>query len=345
VASARPSPITQPSRSGDGALLPTLVDVLLVLTQRLTEDLPLEEALQAVTHAALEMIPSAEHASVRLLDDTQTELVSGARSGTGLGYAPMSFRRGYGIAGWVVEHEEVASVQDTARDERFVKGTNQGFAVRSILAVPMRTSGRVVGVLAVTGAQPKRFDGNDERLLRLLGNCAVSQIDKSRLERLAVTDELTRAFNYRYFSTRIEEEMVRSRRQGKPLSMMLLDIDHFKRINDQYGHLAGDRVLRVFADRVRATTRRYDVLVRRGGDEFIVIMPDTALDEAELAAHRVAACTRGEQIDADSHAVTATVSIGVVEWDGSEDVEQLQRRADRAAYKAKESDRNRVCLG
>jgi diguanylate cyclase (GGDEF)-like protein len=318
------------------------LDLLLDLTRRLTEERTLEEALQEVTNAALRLLPG-EHASVRILDESRTRLLSAARSGAGTTRRPVSFRPGEGVAGWVVEHGEVARINDTARDTRFTRKAGQGFRIRSLLGVPLWSAGRVIGVLALTSPKKQSFAQRDEELAMLLANCAVPPIERARLERLAVTDQHTMTYNRRYLLPCLREEMEAARRYVTPLSVMLLDLDRFKRVNDRWGHAAGDQVLRTFVDRMWLTTRRQDALIRRGGDEFVVVMPGTSLVQALAAAERIrrtvsaAAFAVGE-----SGHVAQTVSIGLAEWDGREEPEILEARIDKALYAAKRAGRNRV---
>jgi diguanylate cyclase (GGDEF)-like protein len=317
--------------------------VLLELTRKLTDDLTLEDALEAVTDAALPLL-GADHASIRLLDDTGKDLLSGARSGKGKSEAPFSFKPGQGVAGWVAEHGEVARIDDVEVDPRFLKRAGQGFEVRAMLAVPLWSAGHVVGVLSVSRAHREPFDDRDELMTRLLANCAVPAFERARLERLAVTDPHTRAFNRRYLVPRLIEEMARVARQGGALSLLLMDLDHFKRVNDEHGHAAGDRVLREFADRVRHATRVQDALVRWGGEEFVLVMPDTERGRAREVAERIRAATADAafEIGNGDTRIAQTVSIGQVTWNGRETPEELEQRADQAMYAAKRAGRDRV---
>ncbi len=240
------------------------IGVLLELTQALGDGRSLEESLHSVTDAALILV-HADHASVRLLDAAKTALLSGARSGAGIGHRPLEFRRGEGVIGWAVEHRESVVIHDTAADPRFVQAQDQGFVIRSILVEPLWSSGDLIGVLSVSSASPGAFSEESRLKVRLLANCSVPPIEKSRLHRLALVDDLTLAFNVRHLAPRLREEMAYAHKTSSPLSFLLLDLDHFKRVNDAHGHAAGDSVLRQFADGVRERVRRADVLVRRGG--------------------------------------------------------------------------------
>jgi diguanylate cyclase (GGDEF)-like protein len=125
----------------------------------------------------------------------------------------------------------------------------------------------------------------------------------------------------------------------------LLDLDNFKLVNDAHGHAVGDAVLRGFADRVREVVRRQDVLVRRGGDEFVLIMPETGEAAARLAAERIRARLAAGPLDCgDGVHVAQTVSIGVVTWDGNEEPTSLEQRADAAMYEAKRRGRDQIAV-
>lgn len=320
------------------------LEVLLQLTAQLTDDRPLEEFLKAVTDATVDLL-AADHGSIRLLDTTRTTLLSGARSGTGEDDRPMSFRRGEGILGWVVEHGQPARIDDVEHDSRWVAAENQAFEVRSIMAEPLWSSGEVIGVLAVTSPRRAAFTEEEQLLLRLLANCSAPPIERARLRRLAMFDDITMAFNHRYLVPRLVEEMERASRSGGDVSVLYMDLDHFKSVNDRHGHAAGDTVLRMFADRVRKVVRRVDVLIRRGGEEFVLIMPSTGATQAHATGNRIQHTLHGEPFDLEGGLrIAQTVSIGVATWDKRETPDQLERRADEAMYEAKRLGRNRVVV-
>lgn len=128
------------------------------------------------------------------------------------------------------------------------------------------------------------------------------------------------------------------------MSLLYLDLDHFKSVNDRHGHAVGDVVLRTFADRVRRVVRRVDVLVRRGGEEFVLIMPATGATQAHASGNRIQQSLHSEPFEVDAARIRQTVSIGVATWDKRETPEQLERRADEAMYEAKRLGRNRVVV-
>ncbi|AYH42079.1 diguanylate cyclase [Azoarcus sp. DN11] len=162
-----------------------------------------------------------------------------------------------------------------------------------------------------------------------------------RMERLAYTDRLTGAWNRRHLEDAALLEMSRAVRHGHAASLLVLDVDHFKEINDQFGHTAGDYVLIELVRRIRGVIRRADTVTRWGGEEFIVLAPDTPLREAEQLAHKLCTCVAEAQL---SSARPITVSIGVAEYRCGEGLDHWLARADRAMYRAKNAGRNRVVL-
>ena len=165
-----------------------------------------------------------------------------------------------------------------------------------------------------------------------------------RVQKLATTDPLTGALNRRTFRELAEKELSRARRVGAPLSLILLDLDHFKQVNDVYGHLTGDEVLKRFAAIVSAQLRKEDVLVRYGGDEFCVLLPDVQGTGAVVLAGRIRKAVSREPFDVDGVSVRVTVSAGVAARfdEGPESMDEIMARADEALYLAKNRGRDRV---
>jgi two-component system cell cycle response regulator len=161
---------------------------------------------------------------------------------------------------------------------------------------------------------------------------------------MALVDPLTGLNNRRYLETHLASMLQHVTTRGGALSLMILDIDHFKSVNDGYGHSSGDEVLKAFAGRVKRMVRQADLACRFGGEEFVVIMPDTTIAVASQIAERVRAAVQGElfAIEGGARAIPVTVSIGIAESLGVSDPDMLFRRADRALYRSKNSGRNRV---
>ena len=311
------------------------------MTQRLLDEASEHAALRQVTDAALRLF-KADHASIRLCGP-DGRLDVGARSGVGCELPPLPFCQGQGLLGWVAQTGQLVRVGDSALEPRFFDRRERGFAVGSVLSVPVRSGERTVGVLSVSCAERDAFTPEDESIAQLLAGAAAQALRTAELHTLALTDSQTLAYNRRYLAPRLCEEMERAQRHAAPLSVLLMDLDHFKRVNDAHGHAVGDRVLRAFADLVRACVRAVDVVVRRGGEEFVLIMPATDEIQARLVAERVRKRVGGQPMYAGKgSSIDQTVSIGVASWNGRETPESLEERADLAMYEAKRRGRDRV---
>jgi two-component system cell cycle response regulator len=169
---------------------------------------------------------------------------------------------------------------------------------------------------------------------------------RDQLERLAIRDELTGLYNHRYVQQRLDDEFKRSMRYKEPLACAMIDIDHFKRINDRFGHPVGDRVLARVAKRLEDATREVDVVARYGGEEFVLVLPSTHLSGALVVADRIRRTVGEESFEVDRIPVSVSVSIGVAVYPsrGVEAREALLEGADKALYTAKEGGRDRVAV-
>ncbi len=190
-------------------------------------------------------------------------------------------------------------------------------------------------------AQRLRFDGED-CLLGAMTDINDQKLAQEQLRELATHDTLTGIYNRRYLDEVVQRELERARRYTRPLTVAMVDADHFKNINDSYGHPVGDEVLRAVSDRCRRTLRSNDVLGRYGGEEFVVVFPETSLDEARTVAERVRDAVGGTPITVGDRSLEVTVSIGLASLCGGQDPASLLARADTALYEAKQSGRNRV---
>jgi diguanylate cyclase (GGDEF)-like protein len=218
----------------------------------------------------------------------------------------------------------------------------------------------MVPVVVVTGAEDKdsRYRALDAGAADFLTK-PVDQVEllvRSRnmlklrgfardLYRMATTDEMTALANRRHFMARLEEEAARTRRHSvHPLSLAILDVDFFKKVNDGYGHAAGDDVLRTIAAGARDLFRKIDTIGRLGGEEFAILMPMTKLDEAAIVCERYRQKVANQPIDIGDRTLSVTISIGISEMKEGENAASLLARADRALYRAKDAGRNQVVL-
>ena len=191
----------------------------------------------------------------------------------------------------------------------------------------------------------------EELLLRLKRVLKERELTKERvrmmekLQRLAVTDGLTKLYNSRSFYSQLETEVDRYNRYKHPLALLLLDLDHFKEYNDNYGHLEGDKVLVRFSQIIKSCLRTNDSAYRYGGEEFTVILPETAGAEARTVAQRIRAALEAERFSPENGKdVRITISIGVTEYHPQEELSTFIQRADKAMYLSKQNGRNKVSM-
>jgi two-component system, cell cycle response regulator len=167
-------------------------------------------------------------------------------------------------------------------------------------------------------------------------------VQSRRLEALIFEDPLTGLSNRRFILTQLGAQVSAARRHGRPFSVAMLDIDHFKAVNDRHGHAAGDHVLGEVTHALREHLRAEDQLGRLGGEEFLALLPDAADKAAAAAAEKLRAEVQERAVEVEGHVLSLTMSIGWATWDGAEEADELLRRADDALYEAKRRGRNRV---
>ncbi len=216
----------------------------------------------------------------------------------------------------------------------------------SVLLLPLTYERELLGMLVLYSGKKESLSSHQIELLELLGNQASSSLANAKLheeiERMASTDGLTGLFNHRTFQERLSAEFKRRERISVPLSLLLIDIDFFKKINDTYGHPAGDEVLRGVAGVVRETIRNIDIPARYGGEEFAAILPGTDGEGAQSMAERLRTAIAGKTFSIDGKSLEVTVSIGVATSPHDTDnKEGLIEKADQALYHAKRDGRNR----
>jgi two-component system cell cycle response regulator len=286
----------------------------------------------------------AKACSVMLLDADRKRLL--AKAAYGLRTERMhslSFRVGEGVAGWVVEKGEAALISDVSQDARFVTLPMNQTPIASMLCVPLLARGERVGVVTATSERTGAFDTNHLELVRFISTTIALDIENVRLHRVAVTDPLTGAYNREFLMARLPQEIEAALERDRTLSVAMVDVDHFKAVNDQYGHGVGDVVLAEVARRLRNAIRAGDLLVRYGGEEFLAVLPKAdagrAWEVGERMRQRV--CERAFDIG-DGMALLLRISVGIAQWRLGEKMGALIDRADEALYDAKERGRNRV---
>jgi diguanylate cyclase (GGDEF)-like protein/putative nucleotidyltransferase with HDIG domain/PAS domain S-box-containing protein len=327
---------------GDGlpAIMSKELAVLLRIGEGLARLLDLPELLQYILSIVSEEMGSCD-VSILLHDPVTGEMTLAASAGA---LAPDVGRRlpaGAGITGWVMEHGLAQNVPDVNRDLRYHRFSSPGKG--SELYVPLDTRGRRLGVLIAGRAETNAFTDGDLRLLTAVAIHIASAIDVAQLheqvKRAAATDPLTELYNRRHFMRRFEEELARARRHHRELALVLADVDHLKWTNENYGHLAGDEAIAKVARHLRLSTRVTDVVARFGGDEFVILLPETGVAGAEKTMERIVRVWSGQTMDAGERGQIPVpgLSYGVAAYpaDGDEPRQIIARADERLfAYKA-----------
>jgi diguanylate cyclase (GGDEF)-like protein/PAS domain S-box-containing protein len=237
---------------------------------------------------------------------------------------------------------------DAQADPRFERWGETNH-VHGWLSVPLFVHGNCIGFLTLDNRNPGAYNTDHAKLAQVFANQAAIAIENARLfeqvQRLAVTDPLTHLHNRRYFFEVAHREMERARRYQSPLSLIMIDIDRFKEVNDTHGHLIGDMVLKTIAERLKAQLREIDILCRYGGEEFVILLPDTTLEAVYQVAERLRQAIIQTPIQADDRQVRVTTSLGVAYMDAEcSQIDDLIRYADQALYQAKSAGRNQSIL-
>ncbi|NLI78849.1 MAG: diguanylate cyclase [Candidatus Riflebacteria bacterium] len=288
----------------------------------------------------------AEKGSLMLLDEAEKSLSIGVAFGLSEEITREA-RVGLGepVAGYVMESQRPLFVEDVERDHEFLAIKKNNIMRGTLMSVPLQAKDKMLGVLNVSRGDPNTFTDKDFHLFQSLATQASIAIENARLYRYAVTDEMTRLYNHRYFQQRLDEELQRADRYDSKVSLILLDVDHFKKFNDTYGHQEGDRVLKTVARLLEKSVREVDIPARYGGEEFIVICPEKDAEGSMVPAQRIRTAIEGFDFRIGGARVPITVSLGVSCYpEQARNKFDLILFADTALYTSKESGRNRATL-
>lgn len=231
-----------------------------------------------------------------------------------------------------------------AGDCRFLKPDADLGSYKGYMVLPLEIDNKPIGFLAV-----RRLNDKDKDKFYILAQQFLLGIKRAllyqRVNELAVSDTLTGASSRRYCLERLDEEMLRSKKMKYNFSLLMIDIDHFKDFNDRYGHLVGDAILKEVARVIKENIRQIDLFGRYGGEEFLVILPETDKEQARFAAERIRQTMEQAQVQAYDENLKVTVSVGISGFAAdAQDAAVLIDKADQALYQAKNSGRNKVCV-
>ncbi|MCM8780499.1 MAG: GGDEF domain-containing protein [Candidatus Omnitrophica bacterium] len=227
-------------------------------------------------------------------------------------------------------------------DCKFIKGTLEKSDYLGYVVVPLRIGREVWGYIAANEIRDvDKFHVLVQQLILGLKRAILYE----KVQDLSITDSLTGIYSRRYLMQRLEEEVLRSKKLKYSFAFLMLDIDHFKKCNDTYGHLVGDAILKELSKLIKENTRQIDLLGRYGGEEFAIILSETDQDQAFFVAERICQVVQGKTIQAYDEKLKITVSIGISIFPKDAlDAQKLIERADQALYQAKSQGRNRVVV-
>ncbi len=322
------------------------------LGKTLTSNLSIEGVLSTVMDQ-ISGVLQPKNWSLLLVDEEKEELYFEIAVGPGADkIKDLRLKIGEGIAGWVAKHSEAVFVPDVSKDDRFSKRADNKskFVTKSIVCVPLRTKDRCHGVLQlVNKVEPDgTFSEEDYLMLTTIADYTAIALENAklfdRIQELSVKDDLTGLFNSRYLHQCLDSEVERAKRYDQELSMIFLDLDHFKDINDVHGHLKGSKLLSEVAQLLKRTLRKVDIAFRYGGDEFIVIMPGTSKDNAMVVAHKLRSVfKRTTFLQSDDINCKMTASFGVASFpENAKNKQELIQLSDKAMYNVKTKSRDAV---
>ncbi|HEY4485199.1 MAG TPA: sensor domain-containing diguanylate cyclase [Nitrospiria bacterium] len=319
----------------------------------LTSTLEFNKVLRVIMERAQRLIKCQAWSLLLLDEDSHLLRFVAAKGSQAKDIKNFSLRVGQGVAGWVVKTGRPLMIHDVRKDKRFDKTLDRllHFNTRSVLCVPIVNKKRTIGVLEMINKLNGRpFDEKDRDLLHILVDQASIAMERShlyeRMSNLAVTDDLTKLYNFRYLDLTLDREIKRCQRYGTVLSLIFLDMDYFKFVNDTHGHLAGSKALVETAHILLEQLRTIDIIARYGGDEFVVVLPDTDVETARRIAHRIQKTLREHSfLKAEGLKVGMTASFGIAGYpEHAQTKRDLVRLADQAMYQAKNSGRDRICI-
>lgn len=316
------------------------LEAINTLSRQTTSILDMRELLEKSCDVILQAFP-VDHVAMLLLEDGR--LLVRAQKGrlTELFPEGTEIPQGTGLSRRALESGKAVVENDVNTVAGYVPGLAEA---QSEMCVPLISLGETIGVLALESARVAAFQPTDVQPLESVADICATAIQNARyferVQQLAYVDGLTGIFNRRYFEMRVNEEIERTRRYGNALSLVMVDLDHFKRLNDEFGHLLGDEVLRQVCGILAHNLRKSDIACRYGGEEFVILMPQTIGEHALAAADKLRRTVATWNFPGVPRPVTISAGVASLETNGSRD--DLVHAADLALYAAKQAGRNRV---
>ncbi len=321
------------------------MEAVSALSYELNSTLNIKEMLEILVEK-VELIVPCDQCAVFLVDRESRRLVLHAERGFRFPRDKrFSFPMNKGLPGSVLTHGQPLLFA-TVKEGQVVPGYTGIKKMRSFMGFPLKFQEEFAGVLIFASAEPGKFTSDEMATLGTLVNQASAQVSNAilheQVEKVAITDGLTGLYNHRHFQERLSHELKRSLRQEQPVSLLLLDIDHFKKVNDDYGHPFGDEVLKKISAQLSDVARDIDLVARYGGEEFVVILANAGRRDCSKVAGRIRKGIESLSFVFEGETVKTTVSLGGATFpEDGETKEELIRHADQALYHSKHAGRNR----
>lgn len=319
------------------------------ITEGLSSTLTLDDLAKNIVNKVINLIGKSDTCLLYLVDETRLEL-SLIASESSKREEHIKEKKGDIFDQWVFRQRQPLNIMDISKDFRFsiedIKDLDRDF--KSILSSPMITENRVVGVLRLDSHRPGAYNPDDLRLLDIVADLGAVSLENgmlyNRTEELAIRDDLTGLYVRRYFNQCFTEKFNQAAKYSKKLSVLMVDIDHFKQYNDTYGHTAGDIVLKEIAKVLSYNINKEDILARFGGEEFIILLSDLDKSSTIQKANHIRKEIENYPIMLRRKKTGITVSVGLANYPQDSKLKsELIHQADVNLYKAKTEGRNKVC--
>jgi len=320
------------------------------VAKALTSSLDLDSILQTIMEKMAEYF-RPDTWSLLMVDDQRDELYFAIAVGSAAeALKNVRLKVGEGIAGWVAKNGERLVVPDVMNDPRFAKRIDEmtKWETHSIICVPLRSKHRVLGVIQLVNVDMKNFSDREEFFLQSLCDYAAIAIENARsvekIQELTITDDCTGLYNARHLYKTLETEVYRSARFGYEFTVLFIDLDHFKQVNDTHGHLIGSKLLAEIGYLIKAQLRLIDYAFRYGGDEFVILLPQTAKDAALVVARRLRDTLRTTLFcQEEGLNLNVRASIGVATYPhDAKTPHDVIRQADEMMYLVKNTTRDNI---
>src|SRR3954463_7086737 len=328
------------------------ISILHDVAKALTSSLNLDSILQTIMEK-MAVFFRPDTWSLLMVDEQKDELYFAIAVGDAAdALKSIRLKVGEGIAGWVAKHGESLLVPDVYNDPRFAKRIDEmtKWQTRSIICVPLQSKHRVLGVIQLINCAMESFGEQEMFFLHALCDYAAIAIDNARaverIQELTITDDCTGLYNARHLYKTLEAEVYRSARFGHEFSVIFIDLDHFKSVNDTHGHLVGSKLLAEVGYVIKSHLRLIDYAFRYGGDEFVILLPQTSKEAALIVARRLLEVMRlSEFMATEGLKLNVRCSMGLATYpEDAKSAHEIIRQADEMMYSVKNTTRDNIAI-